>query len=179
MCTPRRVRDGSRGAVSNLRSRDHAFEDISTEQPYKWAVKLLPLDLCRRCEQEEDARNHEGIRRVSTIPLDYPECVPKLDVEIVFGLADENRTKFLDMAIEESNNNEGMPAICTICEVPREWLAANNVKGLDDASMHVQMMRRSKEDEQKKVRSFAVGMFLASDNCFSAVAWRSLCMEAP
>ena len=157
---------------------DHAFEAISAEQPYKWAVKLLPVD-CAGDEQEEEARNHVGIRLVATIPLDYPESLPDLDVEIVFGLTDEHRTKLLDMAIEESNNNEGMPAIFTICEVLREWLADNNVKGLDDASMHAQMMRRSKEEEQKKVRSFAVGMFLASDNCFSAVAWRSLCMEAP
>jgi hypothetical protein len=114
-------------------------------------VKLVPID-CGGDEEEEDAQNFVGIRLLATIPFDYPETLPELDIEIVKGLGDEHRKQLLDMANEESQNNQGMPAIFTICEVLREWLADNNVKGLDDASMHAQMMRRAKEDEQRKVR---------------------------
>jgi hypothetical protein len=48
----------------------------------------------------------------------------------------------------------GMPAIYAVCEVIREWLIDNNVKGLDDESMHAQMMRRAKETERSEVRLF-------------------------
>ena len=130
---------------------DQAFEVLCGEQPFKWAVKLLPVD-CGGDEDEEDAQNFVGIRLIATIPLEYPETLPELDIELVKGLGAEHRLQLLDLAMEESRNNEGMPAIFTICEVLREWLADNNVKGLDDASMHAQMMRRAKEDEQKKVR---------------------------
>lgn len=128
---------------------DQAFEVLKSEQPFKWAVKLVPID-CGGDEEEEDAQNFVGIRLLATIPFDYPETLPELDIEIVKGLGDEHRKQLLDMANEESQNNQGMPAIFTICEVLREWLADNNVKGLDDASMHAQMMRRAKEDEQRK-----------------------------
>ena len=47
-----------------------------------------------------------------------------------------------------------MPAIYAVCEVIREWLVDNNVKGLDDESMHAQMMRRAKEAERSEVRLF-------------------------
>ena len=59
------------------------------------------------------------------------------------------------MAREEAKNNEGMPAVYAIAEVLREWLADNNQPGLDDASMHAQMMRKQKElVKQKEVRVF-------------------------
>lgn len=61
------------------------------------------------------------------------------------------------MAQEEAKNNEGMPAIYAIAEVLREWLADNNQPGLDDASMHAQMMRKQKElVKQKEVRVFVL-----------------------
>jgi hypothetical protein len=44
-----------------------------------------------------------------------------------------------------------MPLIFVVCEAIRSWLADNNIKGLDDASMHAQMMRRAKEAERSKV----------------------------
>lgn len=143
---------------------DQAFEVLNSEQPFKWAVKLVPID-CGGDREEEDAQNFVGIRLLATIPFDYPETLPELDVEIVKGLGDEHRTQLLDMANEESKNNHGMPAIFTICEVLREWLADNNVKGLDDASMHAQMMRRAKEDEQRKVRDSRCLFFGASILC--------------
>ena len=130
---------------------DQAFEALNSDQPFQWAVKLLPVD-CGGDEIEEEAQNFVGIRLLVTLPLDYPESLPVLDIEIVKGLGDEQRLKLLDLAVNEAKNNEGMPAIFAICEVLREWLADNNVKGLDDASMHAQMMRRAKEEEQRKVR---------------------------
>lgn len=45
----------------------------------------------------------------------------------------------------------GMPAIYAVCEAIRAWLGDNNIKGLDDVSMHAQMMRKQIEAEQKKV----------------------------
>ncbi len=45
----------------------------------------------------------------------------------------------------------GMPAIYAVCEAIRTWLADNNVKGLDDVSMHAQMMRKQLEAEKSKV----------------------------
>jgi len=47
----------------------------------------------------------------------------------------------------------GIPAIFAVCERVREWLADNNVKGLDDGSMHAQMIRRAKEVEKIKLRA--------------------------
>lgn len=128
-----------------------AFHVVNGEQPFKWSVKLLPVDCAGDVEAEEE-QNHVGIKLMATIPLGYPEQLPELSVEIVKGLSEEHRSKLLDMAMEESTNNEGMPAIYSICEILREWLVDNNVKGLDDASMHAQMMRRAKDEEQKKVR---------------------------
>lgn len=126
-----------------------AFHVVNSEQPFKWSVKLLPVD-CAGDEEAEEEQNHVGIKLMATIPLGYPEQQPELNVEIVKGLSEEHRSKLLDMAREESTNNEGMPAIYSICEILREWLVDNNVKGLDDASMHAQMMRRAKDEEQKK-----------------------------
>jgi hypothetical protein len=66
-------------------------------------------------------------------------------------LTEEHRVELEEMAITEASNNHGMPAIYAICEVLREWLADHNTKGLDDASMHAQMIRRAQEEERKKV----------------------------
>ena len=144
---------------------DSAFEVIKGEQPFVWSVKLLPVD-SGGDEEEEDSQNNVGIRLIATIPLDYPESRPELDISIVKGLTDEHRVKLVEMADEESRNNEGMPSIFAICEILREWLADNNVKGLDDASMHAQMMRRAKEEEQKKVSTASsIPRSLSKLNC--------------
>lgn len=130
---------------------DNAFEIIDHSQPFKWSIKLLPVD-CAGNEIEEEAQNFVGIKLLATIPENYPESLPDLEVEIIKGLTEDHREKLLAMAIEESQNNEGMPAIFAICEVLREWLLDNNTKGLDDASMHAAFFRKVKEEEQKKVR---------------------------
>ncbi len=69
------------------------------------------------------------------------------------GLSDDNKKELLAIANAEAESNQGMPAIFAVCEAVRAWLADNNVKGLDDASMHAQMMRKAKEAERKEVRT--------------------------
>jgi RWD domain len=129
---------------------ENSFEIISHDQPFQWAVKLVPID-CGGDDDEENLQNCVGIKLLATIPLSYPEVSPELEIEILKGLGEEHRSKLLDMAMKEAEANLGMPAIFALCEVLREWLSDNNVKGLDDASMHAQMMRRAKEEENKKV----------------------------
>jgi len=128
---------------------DTAFEIIDEVQPFKWSIKLLPVD-CGGDEDEEAAQNHVGIKLIATIPLEYPEILPQLDIEIIKGLTNDHSGKLLQMAVEESESNEGMPAIFAICEHLREWLLDNNTKGLDDASMYASFIRKAKEDEKKQ-----------------------------
>ena len=130
---------------------DTSFSILSETQPFEWSVQLLPMD-CGPGDDEEDAQNHVGILLKATLPLDYPELsLPQLTVEIIKGLTEEHRVELEEMARTEAANNEGMPALFAICEVLREWLADHNTKGLDDASMHAQMMRRAQDQERKKV----------------------------
>ena len=74
------------------------------------------------------------------------------------GLTEEHRIQLLEMANEEAKNNEGMPAIYAIAEVLREWLADNNQPGLDDASMHAQMIRKQKDQAKQKEVRFMIGI---------------------
>lgn len=130
---------------------DTAFEVRSSSQPFIWAVKLVPID-CGGDETEEETVNHVMVKLVVTVPLDYPEVgSPVFDLEILKGLSEDNKKELLDVAIEEADANAGMPAVFAVCEAVRNWLADNNVKGLDDASMHAQMMRKQKEAERQKV----------------------------
>ena len=131
---------------------DTAFEIRSSSQPFVWAVKLVPVD-CGDDADEEEASNHVMVKLVANIPHDYPEeSLPTLDIEILKGLSDDNKQEILQLANEEAVANEGMPVIFAVCEAVRAWLADNNVKGLDDASMHAQMMRKAKEAERREVR---------------------------
>ena len=132
---------------------DTAFEIRSSEQPFSWGVKLVPVD-CGGDADEEEAANHVMVKLVADIPLDYPEIsLPILDLEIIKGLSQDNKNELLQIANDEAEANAGMPAIFAVCEAVRAWLADNNVKGLDDASMHAQMMRKAKEAERREVRS--------------------------
>eukprot|EP00957_Ditylum_brightwellii_P080289 6106729-Ditylum_brightwellii.AAC.1 len=156
---------------------DTSFEVISSSQPFEWSVKLVPVD-CGGDEEEEEKQNHVAVKLISKIPLDYPEeSLPELDIEVIKmlcgefnskndtvrlhdtllqtlpyekGLALEQKQDILALANDEAEANAGMPAIFAVCEAVRTWLADNNVKGLDDGSMHAQMMRRAKEAERSK-----------------------------
>lgn len=131
---------------------DRAFEVISDTSPLKWSIKLLPVD-CGDDEEEENELNHVAVKLLATIPPLYPDDMPELDIEIIKGLADPQRNEILKIANEESESNQGMAAIFTICEAVREWLSSNNVKGQDDGSMYAQMMRRAKDEERAKAQA--------------------------
>ena len=128
---------------------DTSFEIRSSEQPFVWAVKLVPVDTDA---DEEDAANHVMVKLVANIPHEYPEdTLPQLDLEIIKGLSEDNKKELLQLANDEAEANAGMPAIFAVCEAVRSWLADNNVKGLDDASMYAQMMRKEKDAERREV----------------------------
>ncbi len=142
---------------------DTAFEIRSSEQPFVWAVKLVPVD-CGGDADEEEAANHVMVKLVANIPLEYPETtLPQLDLEIIKGLSQDNKNELLQLANDEAGANAGMPAIFAVCEAVRAWLADNNVKGLDDASMHAQMMRKAKEAERREVRVAATLLLFSID----------------
>eukprot|EP00568_Trieres_chinensis_P012749 CAMPEP_0183291846 /NCGR_PEP_ID=MMETSP0160_2-20130417/1121_1 /TAXON_ID=2839 ORGANISM="Odontella Sinensis, Strain Grunow 1884" /NCGR_SAMPLE_ID=MMETSP0160_2 /ASSEMBLY_ACC=CAM_ASM_000250 /LENGTH=295 /DNA_ID=CAMNT_0025452705 /DNA_START=76 /DNA_END=963 /DNA_ORIENTATION=+ len=128
---------------------DIAFEVKSAQQPFSWAVRLVPVD-CGGDEEEEAKQNHVAVKVLASIPLDYPESLPELDIEILKGLAEDQRKELLELAEAEAEANEGMPAIFAVCEAVRAWLGDNNEKGLDDGSMHAQMMRKKKEEKRSK-----------------------------
>lgn len=132
---------------------DTAFEIRSSDQPFVWAVKLVPVD-CGGDADEEEAANHVMVNLIATVPLDYPEeSLPELDLEILKGLSVDNKKELLQLANEEAEANAGMAAVFAVCEAVRAWLADNNVKGLDDASMHAQMMRKKKETERREAQA--------------------------
>ena len=61
---------------------DAAFEARSSEQPFSWAIRLVPID-CGGDEEEEAKENHVAAKVLATIPLNYPESLPELDIEIL------------------------------------------------------------------------------------------------
>jgi len=129
---------------------DTSFEIISSTQPFQWSIKLLPVD-CGGDEEEENDQNHVAVKLIAKIPETYPEeSLPELDIIVLKGLAEEQRETLLQIANDESQANVGMPAVFAICEAVRTWLGDNNVKGLDDGSMHAQMMRRTMEEAKNK-----------------------------
>ena len=128
------------------------FEVLSDAQPLKWSIKLLPVD-CGGDEEEEEKENHVAIKLIATLPADYPEVsLPELDVEVMRGLAGDQVKEIIALANDEAEANAGMPSVFAVCEAVRAWLAENNVRGLDDGSMHAQMMRKMAEAEKAKVR---------------------------
>jgi len=123
-----------------------------------WNVDIYPEQAGD--PSELDQLNHVGCRLVVTRPATYPEVAPDLQIEILKGLTpDEHGVLLQNMAIEEAAANEGVPCIFAVAEALREWLAAHNVKGLDDQSMHAQMMRKKKQqEEQQAVSCFVVSV---------------------
>jgi RWD domain len=113
----------------------------------QWTIAIYP-------EQGDDPTsldqlNHVGCRLVVTLPATYPEVAPQLQIDIIKGLTpDEHGVLLQQLAMDEAQANLGVPCIFAVAEVLREWLAAHNQKGLDDQSMHAQMMRKKKQQEE-------------------------------
>jgi len=127
---------------------DTSFEIISSS-PNHWKIALFPTDTFDPDECLEV--NHVGCDLIVKLSDAYPEVLPELDVEIIRGLGPEQQETLLNLAMEEAEQFVGMPAIYSVCEKIREWLGDNNIKGLDDQSMHAQMLRRARDEVQKKV----------------------------
>jgi hypothetical protein len=87
-----------------------------------------------------------------------------VSVECRSGLAPEHQEILTDLATTEAANYEGSPSVFAIAERLREWLLEHNAPGLDDPSMHAQMMRKKRQEEQQqelksKVRSILLVHF--------------------
>lgn len=119
--------------------------------PQKWQIQIYPEMTADPDELNE--LNHVAIKLIAELPADYPEALPKLDCKITKGLVEDHRQELLTLAQEEAAANEGVPSIFAIAERLREWLAENNQKGLDDLSMHAQMLRKQQAKE-KEVRRY-------------------------
>lgn len=125
--------------------------------PQKWQVEIYPEMTADPDKLHE--LNHVGIKLIVDLPSDYPESAPpKLECEIIKGLVEEHRQELIGLANEEAAANEGVPSIFAVAERLREWLTENNQKGLDDLSMHAQMIRKQLAKEKE------VGSFGGDDN---------------
>lgn len=134
---------------------DDCLEIVSSSQPFEWAISIWP-------EQHSPEENHVGVKLIAKIPLDYPEIsLPDFDLEILKGLTNDHKEELLAMAKEEAEANEGLPSIFAVCERLREWLAENNVKGMDDQSAWAQMKRREMEEEKQSVSTTSQRFFFS------------------
>lgn len=115
--------------------------------PGKWSVEIYPEMTADY--DELDQLNHVGVTLLAELPDNYPEALPVLDCQILKGLVDEHKRELLELAKEEAAANEGVPSIYAITERLRDWLVENNQKGLDDLSMHAQMLRKQQAKERE------------------------------
>jgi len=76
-----------------------------------------------------------------------------MNIKVLKGLTEEHEQELLELAMEEAENNRGMPVMYAVCEKLREWLLDNNQKGMDDRSMYTQMLKREKEKEREDQKS--------------------------
>jgi hypothetical protein len=110
--------------------------------PQEWSIELYP--------DVGDGSNHVGCSLKLSLPATYPhESLPTITIEIVKGLALEHAKLLEGIARDEAEANQGMPVCFAVAEKVKEWLQENNTKGLDDLSMHAQMMRKMQTPETK------------------------------
>lgn len=140
------------------------LEPTDNDHHRVWSITIYP-ETGTTDEQELESLNHVGCRLVVTLPETYPEIEPVIHIEIVKGLAAEHQDEIQQLALEEATNNIGTPSIYAITERVREWLIENNTKGLDDISMHAQMIRKKLQEEKSKV---------GYDRAFSNIHFRVL-----
>jgi len=132
---------------------DTSFQINSSTPLHKWSLTLQPYLDDELDDTDETTTNHISIQLNLTLPKTYPDVPPEIDVTIVKGLAELQRKLLVDLAVEAAETNVGMVAVYAIAENLREWLCENNVKGLEDESMHAQMMRRTKDEERVKAKT--------------------------
>lgn len=126
-------------------------------EPQKWQIEIFPEMTADADELQQ--LNHVGVHLIARLPDNYPEeALPVLDCQIIKGLVDDHRQELLALAQEEAQANEGVPSIFAIAERLREWLAENNQKGLDDLSMHAQMLRKQQAKEKEVSSSLRLAM---------------------
>jgi RWD domain len=131
---------------------------------HRWWVDIYPET--GSDAEELDRLNHVACRLHVSCPGEYPESVPPiLDVTVLKGLAEEHAALLLHMANAEARSNLGGPSVFAVAERLREWLIENNAKGLDDVSMHAQMMRKRQQHEKSKV---SCALFRVRFTSFSA-----------
>lgn len=134
-------------------------------EPAKWSVQIYPES---GDPSELDALNHVGCKLLITLPDTYPEDLPEFDIQIVKGLAEEQRRELKELANEEAVANQGAPSLFAVTERLREWLLENNVKGLDDVSMHAQMMRKKQQEQKAQVRRMSLSLYMLCNTSVSA-----------
>ena len=143
-------------------------------EPQKWQIEIYPEMTADPDELHQ--LNHVGVHLIAELPSDYPEVLPKLDCQIVKGLVEEHRQELLTLAQEEAAANEGVPSIFAIAERLREWLAENNQKGLDDLSMHAQMLRKQHAKEKEVSNDLTIrfqtnNAAIRTQNCLKNVTY--------
>lgn len=110
---------------------------FSRKSPSEWSITLFPT---------LDEENHVACQLDIELPTEYPESLPQLNITLLQGLAEATHKPILQQLAEETAaQNEGLPAIYAIAETIKDWLVAHNRPGLDDTSMHAQMMLRTQE----------------------------------
>lgn len=62
------------------------FEALNGVQPFKWAIKLMPIQ-----DDDDEEANHVALRLLVDVPLEYPDVKPTLNLELVKGLAEEQK----------------------------------------------------------------------------------------
>jgi hypothetical protein len=137
---------------------------FSIQSPHQWSIDLYPEHSVDEC--------HVACRLIVDLPATYPElALPVLSIEIITGLAAEHGQLLQTLAIEEATANEGSPSIFAVAERLREWLLENNVKGLDDQSMHAQMMRKKLQESNQKAKQVAYPSFFVVCVCVYIMFW--------
>mmetsp|Transcript_11579 Transcript_11579/g.32800 ORF Transcript_11579/g.32800 Transcript_11579/m.32800 type:complete len:287 (+) Transcript_11579:67-927(+) len=142
---------------------DTDYELLSDAAPRQLQVRVVPV-----AGQDAGDENKVGIMAKFTLPVDYPDVVPEIEISALMGLTAKHCDVLVDMAKAEGENLIGTAMIFPICDVLREWLAENNSDQTDE-SMHAQMMRKieaekkAQEAEEHQKRR-AAGLGSDSDN---------------
>jgi len=116
---------------------------LLSENPRLVQLRLLPFP------NDDDEENHVGVLMSFTLQPDYPDVAPKIELESLMGLTENQCLELLDNIVALANESLGMPMIFTLAESLKEWLDANNSDHTDE-SMHAQMVARMDAEKKEK-----------------------------